>query len=120
MYDKRLKIFALICAMPFAAAMVRLAQVQLVSQASYNRSLDNFQKSKAKLLSTIRGKILDRNGKPVAVNEPRFWLCIKYNPTCLADPRFWQAELVLKASRHGDMQKSLDDLQADKEYAKKR
>ena len=101
MYDKRLKIFVIICAVPFAAAVVRLAQMQLVSQIFIPQSLNEFQQNKAKPLRTVRGKILDRNGKLVAGNEPRFWLCINYNLTCFADERFWQAELVQTASQQG-------------------
>jgi penicillin-binding protein 2 len=118
MYDKRLKIFVLICAVPFGAAIVRLAQMQLVSQVSYNQSLTEFQQSKAKPLRTVRGKILDRNDKLVAGNEPRFWLCISYNLTKFSDQRFWQAELVKSASQKGGMDAALERLQ--KQYAQKR
>jgi penicillin-binding protein 2 len=118
MYDKRLKVFVIICTLSFAAAAVRLAQIQLVSDSAYNQSLSEFQQNKAKPLRTVRGRILDRNGKLVAGNEPRFWLSIRYNLTSLADERFWQAELVQNASKHGNMKESLDKLQ--KQYAKKR
>lgn len=118
MYDKRLKIFVIICAIPFAAAILRLAQLQLVSESSYRRYINECQLDKAKPLRTVRGKILDRNEKLVAGNEPRFWLCISYNLTKFADERFWQAELVKSSSDRGDMEAALVRLQ--KKYAAKR
>lgn len=118
MYDKRLKIFVIICAVPFVAAILRLAQLQLVSESSYRRYINECQLDKAKPLRTVRGRILDRNGKLVAGNEPRFWLCISYNLTKFADERFWQAELVKSSSDRGDMEAALVRLQ--KKYAAKR
>lgn len=118
MYDKRLKIFVIICAVPFAAAILRLAQLQLISESSYRRYINECRLDKAKPLRTVRGKILDRNGKLVAGNEPRFWLSISYNLTKFADERFWQAEIVKNSSERGDMDAALAKLQ--KKYAKKR
>jgi penicillin-binding protein 2 len=115
MYDKRLKVFVIICALPFAAAIGRLAQMQLISESSYRRSINDIQQNKVKPLRTVRGSILDRNGRLVAANHPRFWLCISYNLTQFADERFWQAELVRCASQKGGMDAALAKLKKNNE-----
>jgi len=64
--------------------------MQLLQNSYYRDRITKLkiQKGFAKQLKTVRGSILDRNEKKLAVDEPQFLLCISYELTKLLDDRF--------------------------------
>lgn len=116
MYAKRLKIFAALCIILLAVCMVRLAQMQLVASSYYRSRIAELQHNESVQLTTVRGRILDRNGCVLAVNEPGFELCINYELALVGDNRYRQAELI-KAENRGlaAVEKTKKDLESRRE-----
>lgn len=116
MYDKRVKIFVAIGAMPLLVCIVRLVQMQLLPASSLADDIDKLirQRSLSRQLRTVRGRILDRNGRVLAVDETRFQLDIGYELSCVGDERVRKARL-LSAARQDDadvaMPKAQEELQ---------
>lgn len=102
MYNKRLKIFALFCGLIALVCIIRLGSIQLNSRSVWQGQLEKIRTGTNKVLPALRGRILDRNGKVLAVNEARFALCIDYKYARLADERFWQAEVQSDIRKYGD------------------
>jgi penicillin-binding protein 2 len=96
MYNKQIKIFVIILTFFLFAFLLRLAQMQLLSNSFYRDKITKLklQKSQSRQFKTVRGKILDRNGKVLAVDEPQFQLYISYGLTCLMDDRVRQGTLL--------------------------
>ncbi|OHB58989.1 MAG: hypothetical protein A2Y12_19655 [Planctomycetes bacterium GWF2_42_9] len=117
MHERRIKIFILICIIPLAAALARLAELQIFDSGKYIAKLNQIESSKTRQLKTVRGKILDRNGVVVASNEARFSLCVSYNLTRLADERFWQAEMIKTFGQNKNMESLLKSLEYDRRRA---
>jgi penicillin-binding protein 2 len=84
--------------------LLRLAQMQLLSNSFYRDKITKlrFQKSHSRQFKTIRGKILDRNGKVLAVDEPQFQVYINYGFTCFMDDRVRQGNLLKAADKKND------------------
>ena len=103
MYHKQIKIFVIILTFFLFAFLLRLAQMQLLSNSFYRDKITKLklQKSQSRQFKTVRGKILDRNGKVLAVDEPQFQLYISYGLTCLMDDRVREGNL-LKAGDKDD------------------
>jgi cell division protein FtsI/penicillin-binding protein 2 len=101
MFNKRIKIFILITASLLMLCLLRLAQMQFVSHASYMEKINELklQEGMSRQLRTIRGKILDRKGRILATNEPQFQLHIKYNLCSILDERVRRAHLLRVAKR---------------------
>jgi penicillin-binding protein 2 len=122
MYHKQIKIFAILLTFFLFAFLLRLAQMQLLSNSFYRDKITKLrlQKSHSRQFKTVRGKILDRNGKVLAVDEPQFQLYINYGLTCFMDDRVRQGNLLKAADKKDDTgasaakaQKKLDDGLAD-------
>ncbi len=71
--------------------LVRLVSMQVLSEAFYREQIAELKQrsSSSKQLRTARGRILDRNGKVLAGDEPRFQLGISYQVGRFRDPRAW-------------------------------
>jgi penicillin-binding protein 2 len=122
MYHKQIKIFAILLTFFLFAILLRLAQMQLLSNSFYRDKITKLtlQKSHSRQFKTVRGKILDRNGKVLAVDEPQFQLYINYGLTCFMDDRVREGNLLKAADKKDDTgasaakaQKKLDDGLAD-------
>ena len=122
MYHKQIKIFAILLTFFLFAFLLRLAQMQLLSGSFYRDKITKLrlQKSHSRQFKTVRGKILDRNGKVLAVDEPQFQLYINYGLTCFMDDRVREGNLLKAADKKDDTgasaakaQKELDDGLAD-------
>jgi penicillin-binding protein 2 len=118
MYHKRIKIFVILLTLVLFVFLLRLAQMQLLSNSFYRDKITKLklQKSHSRQFKTIRGKILDRNGKVLAVDEPHFQLYINYGLSCFMDDRVRQGNLLKAADKKDDTgasaaeaQKKLDD-----------
>ena len=121
MYRKQIKIFVILITFFLLALLLRLAQMQLLSDSFYRDKITKLklQESHTRQFKTVRGKILDRNGKVLAVDEPQFQLYINYGLTCFMDDRVREGDL-LKAADKDDTgvstakaQKKMDDGLAD-------
>ena len=101
MYNKQIKIFVIIIVLFFIVFLLRLAQMQLLSGSFYRDRISQLelQSHRTRQLKTVRGKILDRNGKVLAVDEPRFQLRIGYGLTSVMDERVRQSELLIAADK---------------------
>jgi penicillin-binding protein 2 len=101
MYDKRIKIFIIITGLFMMVCVLRLAQMQLLTASSVQHEIAELknQRAQSQQLKTLRGKILDRNGKVLAEDRPQFYLCINYNLSCYFDERVWQAKLMKAAEK---------------------
>jgi len=67
--------------------LLRLTQMQLLPDSSLQIDIAELKKGISRQLKTVRGKILDRNGKVIAADVPKFWLHINYELTSIMDER---------------------------------
>ena len=110
MYSKRIKIFIAAILLLLFACLLRLTQMQLIPSSSLQDQITQLklQRGYRRQLNTLRGKILDRNTKVLAVNEPQFQLCINYQLCRFLDPRIQRGKL-LKAAAKQNPQLALAD-----------
>ncbi|MBN2131545.1 MAG: hypothetical protein JW741_18745 [Sedimentisphaerales bacterium] len=89
MYTKRVKIFICISLAPLLVCVLRLMQMQLLADSRLREEIERLreQRSLSTQLRTIRGRILDRKGRPLAIDVPRFEICIDYRLTRFLDDR---------------------------------
>ncbi|MFA5238214.1 MAG: penicillin-binding transpeptidase domain-containing protein [Phycisphaerae bacterium] len=101
MYRKQIKIFVILNLIFLFVFLFRLAQMQLFSGSFYRDKIARLklQKSDIRQLKTVRGRILDRNGKVLAVDEPRFQLYINYDLTCFMDERVRECKLLTASGK---------------------
>jgi penicillin-binding protein 2 len=95
MYHRRLKIFVGLCVGVVLIALGRLASLQILDVQEARRRTEELRVLPPERLSTVRGKIIDRNGHIVALDRPVFSLHISYELTRLADVR-WQEGHILR------------------------
>ena len=123
MYGKRIKVFIFLCTFFLSAFLLRLAQMQLRDKSFYQDKIHKLkiQQGLSRRLKTVRGRILDHNGKILAADESRFMLHINYRLTCFMDERVRQAKLkkaakqrnapVALAKTQEEIDKGIKDLQ---------
>jgi len=101
MYNRRVKIFVIFSLLFLAVYLLRLAQMQLLTASSVQNEIAELkqQRGQSEQLQTIRGRILDRNGRVLAVDEARFWVHINYNLSSFLDERVRKAILAEAAAR---------------------
>lgn len=101
MYNKRIKILVTLIALFLAVCLLRLAQMQLLSGSFYRYEIAKLkrQRGRSRQLKTVRGTILDRKGRVLAVDEPLFQLNISYTLTCFLDERVQNAKLLKAATK---------------------
>jgi penicillin-binding protein 2 len=87
---RRLKWVALFCVAALLALVGRLWQLQVMRGEGYfERTVSNVVKER--YLPSVRGKILDRRGVPLADNRPAFNLYVT--------PRHWKPEVRTELAR---------------------
>jgi penicillin-binding protein 2 len=101
MYDKRIKIFVTLIVFLLVVCLFRLIQMQLLSGTFYRDRIAKLklQKGLSRQLKTVRGKILDRKGRVLAIDEPQFHLHINYELSCFMDERVRRAKLLRAAGQ---------------------
>jgi penicillin-binding protein 2 len=101
MYNKRIKIFIIFVTFFLLVCVLRLVQMQLLSDSSYRDRITKLkiQESRTRHLKTVRGKILDRNGRVLAVDEPQFQLRINCGLTSFMDERVRRGKLLMAADK---------------------
>jgi len=106
LYEKRIKIFISLSAVLLLACLVRLVQMQYFSEKDYLEKISELKKGINYQLKTVRGKIFDRKGRVLAVDEPQFQLHISYQLSSVMDRRVRDAKMLL-ASRKKDSKSAL-------------
>jgi len=103
--------------------LLRLAQMQLLTASSVQHEIAELkqQRGQSRQLQTIRGRILDRNGNVLAMDEARFWVHINYDLSSFLDERVRKAILAGAAARRDadvavpkvdeEIREKLEDLQ---------
>jgi penicillin-binding protein 2 len=101
MYNRRVKIFVIFSLLFLAVYLLRLAQMQLLTASSVQNEIAELkqQRGQSEQLQTIRGRILDRKDRVLAVDEARFWVHINYNLSSFLDERVRKAILAEAAAR---------------------
>jgi penicillin-binding protein 2 len=110
--DKRLKFFASFCTIFAGVLILRLAHIQLNPNSAWQSQLEKIKVSRSTQLASLRGRILDRNGKTLAENQACFTVCMDYKISRLADERFWIAQ-SLRYTTEEQRQKIKEKYQAD-------
>lgn len=89
MYSRRVKVFVFFSVLLLSLCVLRLAQMQLLSASAVQEQIAELkrQRGQSKQLKTIRGRILDRNGKVLAIDEARFSIHINYALSSYLDER---------------------------------
>jgi len=89
MYSKRIKVFVAIIGCLTVVCLGRLAQMQLLRTSYYRGRTEDLKRrvGRCRQLKTVRGKIVDRKRRTLAVDEPRFRLCMDYRLSSLLDER---------------------------------
>jgi len=123
MYDKRVRIFVIASTCLLLLCLLRLAQIQLLPDSSIQDEIKRLKLRRGlyRQLKTVRGKILDRNGWGLAVDEPLFQLCINYRLSCFMDERVREAKrlramekpdpIIASAEVEEQLKTKLEDLQ---------
>ncbi|RKY13216.1 MAG: hypothetical protein DRP52_03325 [Planctomycetota bacterium] len=94
MYHYRLKILIMLCVGGLVIAVGRLMTLQTFQAKKARQELVEMRKKPLRQRPTVRGKILDRNGRPLAIDSPSFFLHINYQLTRYRDPRWRQARIL--------------------------
>lgn len=94
MYQRRLKIFVGLCVGVLLIALVRLAFLQVFGAEAARRRTDELRILPPEVLATVRGKILDRSGRVLALDRPAFSLYINYGLSCHADERWREGHIL--------------------------
>ncbi|MBL7214571.1 MAG: hypothetical protein ISS71_02700 [Phycisphaerae bacterium] len=98
MYHLRLKIFIFLCIGGLVITVGRLVTLQTFSVQQARREISNLRILPAEQRPTIRGKILDRRERPLALDEPAFFLQIKYELTRYRDRRWREGRIRYEIS----------------------
>ena len=91
MYEKRVKVFIAASLLLLGIGILRLVQMQLLADSSLQDEILALkrQRGQSKQLRTLRGQILDREGRILATDAPRFQVTIDYQLS-----RFWDLRVI--------------------------
>jgi len=78
MFERRLKIVALVLLLPASAVVVRLVRMQVYSQAEYRRETRQLLARRPHYFPFVRGDITDRAGRRLAYDAPAWSICVDY------------------------------------------
>ena len=89
MYEKRIKVFIVASFLLLGIGVLRLVQMQLLADSSLRDEVIALkeQGGRSRQLKTLRGQILDRNGKVLATDTPEFQIAIDYQLSRYLDRR---------------------------------
>jgi len=120
MYDKRVKTFIGISLSLLLIGLLRLVQMQLLADSSLQDEIAALkrQRGRSRQLNTLRGQILDRNGRVLATDSPQFQIAVDYRLTRFHDDRVVEAMELLARDRTSpsalyDLQKEVEARRAD-------
>jgi len=93
MYHLRLKIFIFLCIGGLVVTVGRLATLQTFGVRQARQQIADLRILPAEQRPTIRGKILDRRERALAIDEPAFFLQINYELTRYRDGRWREGRI---------------------------
>ncbi len=101
MYEKRIKIFVAFSLLLLAVYLVRLAQMQLLTASSVRNEIAELKsrRGQSEQFKTLRGKILDRDGRVLAMDQARFRIHIDYELSRYKDQRVRKIMLLRAAEQ---------------------
>lgn len=94
MFQRRLAIFIFLVILATGGLIARLYQLQIIQGPYYDQLTKATLERPGKWLETVRGQILDAQGRILATDVPQFDLCLNYTLTRLYDERFWEGLAV--------------------------
>jgi penicillin-binding protein 2 len=105
MYEKRVKVFIAASLLLLGIGVLRLVQMQLLADSSLRDEIAALkrQRGRSKQLQTLRGQILDRNGKVLATDTPQFQIAIDYQLTQFSDRRVIEAKRILAKENNANL-----------------
>ena len=89
MFERRLKIFIFFWVVAAGLLITRLGYLQIIKGEQYIEDTKKIPTPIRQWIDTVRGSILDYQGRVLAVDEGSYELCLHYKLTCLYDERFW-------------------------------
>ncbi|MDB5296160.1 MAG: spoVD [Phycisphaerales bacterium] len=98
MFERRLKFFLGFLALFALVLVLRAGQVQVAEHDTWTKAAAETMK-RSQLVETVRGSILDRMGKPVAVDKPCVDACVDYRAITDPPDAKWVAERAAKRLR---------------------
>ena len=107
MYHYRLKILIMLCVGGLIIAVGRLLTLQTFQAQKARQELADMRIMSLKQRPTVRGKILDRYGNPLALDKPVFFLHINYQLTRYRDSR-WREAMIGRAQTDGKTQAEIE------------
>lgn len=129
MYHFRLKIVIMLCIGSLVIAIGRLITLQTFQVEKARQELADMRIMPADQRPTVRGKILDRQGKELAMDTPGFYLHINYQLTRYMDSRWREGRILRNLSEgktraqvekeliEGEWKKHIEDLEKSVELA---
>lgn len=104
MYDRRVKIFIAVALSFLLIGLMRLSQMQLLASSQIQDEIAalKLRRNRTRQFETVRGNILDRDGRILATDTPEFQLVISYDLTSYGDPRVVQAAEKIARSKSTD------------------
>ncbi|MHC4260187.1 MAG: penicillin-binding transpeptidase domain-containing protein, partial [Planctomycetota bacterium] len=99
MYNRRVKALVICISLLLLAFLLRLGRMQLQPHSFYQDKIAELKlrKGRQRQFKTVRGRILDRTGRILAADEPRFQLHVDYQLISLTDQRVTRAKLLRAA-----------------------
>lgn len=85
-FDSRLRVISVIVGLAFLVLLARMWQLQIISGAQYKRQAFENRLRNEKITSP-RGIIYDRNGKPLVKNAPYYYVAVQPEMVSLVDVR---------------------------------
>jgi len=86
MYKRRLKIFIAVVVLVFAGIVMRLGYLQVIKGDAYRLQYEEMLRN-IESLPALRGRVLDRNGYILAIDEPCYSLYLDYR-LLTSDPKW--------------------------------
>ena len=100
MYSRRLKIFIGFCLTLVVICLIRLGFMQIGPGHKVALEKVSTMRNKPPVkLPTLRGKILDRKGRTLAIDQPSFHIYLSYKLTKLLDSRWQEAQYIRLLNR---------------------
>jgi penicillin-binding protein 2 len=111
MYSKRIKIFIIASLLILSVWIGRLIQMQIIMASDVQKEIAGLKKQlgQTQQLKTLRGSIIDRRGRILAFDEPKFRLCIDYTLSCYRDERITECMRLLAANK-SDPQNAIKEI----------
>ena len=107
MYKRRVIVFLTIVGAVMGGLVGRLAYLQFVQGETYLKDAERYLRE-VEMMPPVRGRILDRQGRILAIDEPCYELCIEY-PFLVAEPGDkWTRRQVRRIARTEGLDRKIE------------